>query len=142
MRGRAKSLVLSLLILAVLLLAWHVASLPKVAAASAGDAEYAKLMGLDKPKSDGLPTLAIRGIWLLQVLLIAVAAAGAVRLVRSGSRLEAALLVLPLIYVTAVHLPLLCEARQSLPVKPLVIVLAAVGITSLGTAGRKTPASL
>jgi hypothetical protein len=83
----------------------------------------------------------IRGIWLLQVILLALAALGAVHLLRIGRRLDAALLVLPLIYVTAVHLPLLCEARQSLPVKPLVIVLAAMGITSRGTAGPKTPAS-
>ena len=88
-----------------------------------------------------IPPLVIRGVWLLQVLLLGVAALGGVHLVRSGRRLEAAILILPLIYVTAVHLPLLCEARQSLPVKPLVIVLAAIGITSLGTAGRKTPAS-
>jgi hypothetical protein len=89
-----------------------------------------------------LPTIVIRVIWLLQVILLAVAAAGAVHLVRTGRRLDAALLVLPLIYVTAVHLPLLCEARQSLPVKPLVIVLAAIGITYRGSADRKTPASL
>ncbi len=91
---------------------------------------------------NSLPTIAIRMIWLVQVLLLAVAALGALHLVRSGRRLDAALLVLPLIYVTAVHLPLLCEARQSLPVKPLVIVLAAIGITFRGSAGRKTPASL
>ena len=65
MRERAKSWVLSLLLLAVLLFAWHLASLPKAAPASGGDAEYAKLMGLDKPKSDGLPTLATMGatVW-------------------------------------------------------------------------------
>ena len=28
-------------------------------------------------------------------------------------------MVMPLVYVTAVHLPILSEARQSLPVKPL-----------------------
>jgi 4-amino-4-deoxy-L-arabinose transferase-like glycosyltransferase len=89
-----------------------------------------------------LPTIVIRLIWLLQVILLAVAALGAVHLVRAGRRLDAAVLVLPLIYVTAVHLPLLCEARQSLPVKPLVIVLAAIGITYRGSAGRRTPASL
>ena len=88
-----------------------------------------------------LPPIVIRGIWLLQVLLLGVAAIGAIHLVRRDRRLEAAVLVLPLIYVTAVHLPLLCEARQSLPAKPLVIVLAAIGITSLGTAGRNRPAS-
>lgn len=90
---------------------------------------------------NSLPTPAIRAIWLVQVLLIGVAGVGAFHLARSGRRLEAAVLVLPLIYVTAVHLPLLCEARQSLPVKPLVIVLAAIGITYLGSAGRRTPAS-
>jgi nitrate/nitrite transport system permease protein len=57
MRERAKSWVLSLLLLAILLFSWHLASLPKAATANAGDAEYAKLMGLDKPRNDGLPTL-------------------------------------------------------------------------------------
>jgi hypothetical protein len=90
---------------------------------------------------NSLPTIVIRLIWLLQVILLATAALGAWHLVRAGRRLDAAVLVLPLIYVTAVHLPLLCEARQSLPVKPLIIVLAAIGITSRGIAGRKTPAS-
>jgi 4-amino-4-deoxy-L-arabinose transferase-like glycosyltransferase len=91
---------------------------------------------------NSLPTIVIRMIWLLQVVLLAAAALGAFHLVRIGRRLDAALLVLPLIYVTAVHLPLLCEARQSLPVKPLVIVLAAIAITSRGSAGPKRPASL
>ncbi len=54
---RAKSSVLSLLLLAVVLAAWHVATLPRGATAQAVDPEYAKLMGLDKAKSDGLPTL-------------------------------------------------------------------------------------
>lgn len=78
-----------------------------------------------------LPTLVIRGIWLAQVVLLWLAAIGAVHLYRTGRRLEATLLVLPLIYVTGVHLPLLCEARQSLPVKPIVLALAAVGIAHL-----------
>ena len=91
---------------------------------------------------NSVPTIVIRAIWLVQVILLAAAAIGAVHLVRTGRRLDAALLVLPLIYVTAVHVPLLCEARQSLPVKPLVIVLAAIGITCRGSAGPKTPASL
>jgi 4-amino-4-deoxy-L-arabinose transferase-like glycosyltransferase len=80
---------------------------------------------------NGLPTLVIRAIWLAQVVLLVLAAAGALHLYRTGRRLEATLLVLPLIYVTGVHLPLLCEARQSLPVKPLVLALAAVGIAHL-----------
>lgn len=80
---------------------------------------------------NSLPTLVIRAIWLAQVILLALAAGGAIHLYRSGRRLEATLLVLPLIYVTGVHLPLLCEARQSLPVKPIVLALAAVGIAHL-----------
>ncbi len=58
---RAKSAVLSALLFAVLLGIWHLATLPKGGPAQAVDPEYAKLMGLDKPKSDGLPTLAQLG---------------------------------------------------------------------------------
>jgi apolipoprotein N-acyltransferase len=90
---------------------------------------------------NSLPVAAIRGMWLLQVLLLGAAALGAVRLARGGRWLETTVLVLPLVYVTAVHLPLLCEARQSLPVKPLVIVLAAAAIIFPRSAGPKTPAS-
>ena len=78
----------------------------------------------------------IRAIWLLQVGVLLVAAAGLVVLFRRGRYAEAALLALSLLYVTAVHVPLLCETRQSLPVKPLVLALAAIAITS-----RQTSAS-
>ena len=66
------------------------------------------------------PTIVIRAIWLVQVLLLLAAVVGLFVLIRRGRWAEAVLLALPLIYVTGVHLPLLCEARQSLPVKPLV----------------------
>ena len=88
---------------------------------------------------NAMPTLVIRAIWLVQVVLLLVAARGAVVLARGGRWLEAVLLTLPIIYVTGVHLPLLCEARQSLPVKPVVLALAAIGlskrVTSPETAG-------
>jgi hypothetical protein len=74
------------------------------------------------------PTLVIRAMWLIQVGLLVLAAVGWIVLVRARRWTEAAVLALPLIYVTGVHLPLLCEARQSLPVKPLVLVLAALGV--------------
>jgi len=61
MRERAKSWILSLLLLAALLFAWHFATLPKVGPAAGMDPEYAKLMGLDQAKSDGLPTLSQLG---------------------------------------------------------------------------------
>ena len=88
-----------------------------------------------------MPVVIIRGIWLVQVLLLVAAAFGAFRLARQGRWAETVLLVLPLIYVTGVHLPLLCEARQSLPVKPLVLVLAAIAVTFPGSAGPRTSAS-
>jgi 4-amino-4-deoxy-L-arabinose transferase-like glycosyltransferase len=74
--------------------------------------------------------LIIRAIWLLQVVLLVIAAAGIVVLFRRRRYAEAALFTLSLLYVTGVHLPLLCEMRQSLPVKPLVLMLAAIAITS------------
>lgn len=74
-----------------------------------------------------MPIVAIRSIWLVQVVLLLLAAWGAAVLVRGGRWLEAVMLVLPIIYVTGVHVPLLCEARQSLPVKPVVLALASVG---------------
>lgn len=80
---------------------------------------------------NAVPTLIIRVIWLVQVVLLLLAACGAVVLARSGRWLEAVVLTLPIIYVTGVHLPLLCEARQSLPVKPVVLALAAVGMMSV-----------
>jgi 4-amino-4-deoxy-L-arabinose transferase-like glycosyltransferase len=83
-----------------------------------------------------MPTLALRMIWLIQVVLLLVAAWGAVVLARGGRWLEAVILTLPIIYVTGVHLPLLCEARQSLPVKPVVLALAAIGLSR-----RSTPTS-
>lgn len=76
-----------------------------------------------------LPRLAIRAIWLAQVIVLLLAALGAIQLARHGRWLEAVVLSLPIVYVTGVHLPLLCEARQSLPVKPVVVALAGIGLT-------------
>lgn len=89
-----------------------------------------------------LPWIVIRAIWSVQVILLAVAIAGAVILVRRGRRAEAALLTLPLLYVTGVHVPLLCETRQSLPVKPLVLTLAGVAIAARYSAMAPTEASM
>ncbi len=62
MTVRARSAILSLLLAAIVLAAWHVATMPRgPAAGPAMDPEYAKLMGLDKPKADGLPTPAQLG---------------------------------------------------------------------------------
>ena len=45
----------------------------------------------------------------MQVVLLAIAVAGLVVLVRRRRYAEAALLALPLLYVTGVHVPLLCR---------------------------------
>ena len=50
-----KAAILSLTLLAVFLLIWHIATVPKETA-SATDTEYAKLMGGGAPKTTGLPT--------------------------------------------------------------------------------------
>ena len=49
MPARVTSAILSCLLLVVVLLAWHIGTLPKTGAAEAVDPEYARLMGLDKP---------------------------------------------------------------------------------------------
>lgn len=81
------------------------------------------------------PVVVIRGLWLIQAVLAGLAVFGGWHLARRGHWPEAVLLALPLIYVTGVHLPLLCEARQSLPVKPLMLVLTAIGISRLTSPG-------
>jgi len=86
-----------------------------------------------------LPVIVIRLIWLVQAVLLATAVGGLLVLVRRRRYSEAALLALPLLYVTGVHIPLLVETRQSLPVKPLVIMLAAIAITSVTS--RRSEAS-
>ena len=51
----SKAAVLSLALLAVFLLVWHLSTLPKGVTQTA-DSEYAKLMGAGAVKTTGLPT--------------------------------------------------------------------------------------
>jgi 4-amino-4-deoxy-L-arabinose transferase-like glycosyltransferase len=73
----------------------------------------------------------IRAMWTVQVVLLLFAIWGSVTLARHGLVAELWLLITPLLYVTAVHLPLLTEARQSLPVKPLLLIAAAIGMADV-----------
>jgi hypothetical protein len=75
--------------------------------------------------------LAIRAMWAVQAIVLLFAAWGLRTLIVRGLWVEAWLLVTPLLYVTVVHVPLLTEARQSLPVKPLLLIVAAAGIADL-----------
>jgi hypothetical protein len=81
--------------------------------------------------------LVIRAMWALQAVLAALGIWGALTLMRQGRLAEAWLLITPILYVTAVHVPLLTEARQSLPVKPLLLVAAAIGAADLATRVRR-----
>jgi len=44
---------------------------------------------------------------------------------------EGLILLAPILYVSAVHFPLLTEARQSLPAQPTLLALAVLGAMSL-----------
>src|SRR5262249_35480314 len=76
------------------------------------------------------PTASVRAIWLVDAAIDVLALAGLAALVRAGRTEAALLLAAPLVYVTAVHFPLLTEARQSLPVKAIVVALAAIAVTT------------
>jgi Dolichyl-phosphate-mannose-protein mannosyltransferase len=78
-----------------------------------------------------LPPWIIGVCWTVQALIVAAALYGVVALARSGQPDAAAVLAAPIVYVTAVHFPLLTEARQSLPAMPVVLLLATIGVTSL-----------
>jgi len=84
-----------------------------------------------------VPPLVIRGLWLVQAAILALAAAGLCALARARRYADTCLMAAPIVYVTAVHFPLLTEARQSLPAKPIVLILAVVGAGWL--TGRSFP---
>jgi hypothetical protein len=81
-------------------------------------------------------------IWLVQLMLIGLALVGFLCTWRDGRQMVAAVLAAPLVYVTIVHFFLLTEARQSLPVKPLLLIFAAIGLVRLvGRVGSARQAS-
>jgi Dolichyl-phosphate-mannose-protein mannosyltransferase len=76
---------------------------------------------------NSLSTMTIRICWALQAAILLIALAGGYALCRSGRMAEGLVLLAPILYISAVHFPLLTEARQSLPAQPTVLVLAAIG---------------
>ena len=78
-----------------------------------------------------VPRLVIRGIWLLQAGLLAVALVGLVMLTHRRGVLVAAPLGMLIAYITVVHMPFLAEARYSLPAKPTVLALFAIALAEL-----------
>jgi 4-amino-4-deoxy-L-arabinose transferase-like glycosyltransferase len=80
---------------------------------------------------DSLRPIVRRGVWAIQSVIVLAALAGFVVLFRAGRKAEALVFGSCLLYVTAVHFPLLTEARQSLPAQPVVLLLASVAVASL-----------
>jgi hypothetical protein len=80
---------------------------------------------------NSLPPIVIRICWAIQALLCLLALAGLVVVARSGRVAEACVLAAPLLYITAVHFPLLTEARQSLPAQPIVLLLAVIAVAQV-----------
>lgn len=77
---------------------------------------------------NALPPIVIRMGWTVQAVIVCLAVAGVVALAAGGLVAEACLLAAPIVYITAVHAPLLTEARQSLPAQPIVLLLAAIAV--------------
>src|SRR6185312_5222285 len=77
---------------------------------------------------NALPTSVIRAMWAVQALILLAAFAGIYALIRGGRAAEGCTLGAAIVYVTAVHFPILTEARQSLPAMPTVLLLAAFGL--------------
>jgi hypothetical protein len=75
--------------------------------------------------------LFIRMIWLAQAALAALALLGLVVLAGRGHLIDAAPMAALIVYVTTIHLPMLAEARYSLPAKPTLIVLAVIALAEL-----------
>jgi 4-amino-4-deoxy-L-arabinose transferase-like glycosyltransferase len=84
-----------------------------------------------------LPAVAIWGCWIAQVLLCVAAMVGIYAIGRIRPE-DACLLATPIMYVTAVHLPFLTEARQSLPAQPVLLILATAGVAFLTGAGVRS----
>jgi len=77
------------------------------------------------------PPLVIRTGWAIQAAIMVAGLYGLLILARTGRVAAAVLLATPIVYVTAVHFPLLTEARQSLPAMPTVLLLAAIALDEL-----------
>jgi len=76
---------------------------------------------------NSLSPMTIRLCWTIQAIIMLIALFGGFALCRGGRMAEGLLLLAPILYISAVHFPLLTEARQSLPAQPVVLVLATIG---------------
>jgi len=77
------------------------------------------------------PRLIVRGIWLIQAGLLLLAIVGLVFLAHRRGTITAAPLAALFAYITLVHLPMLAEARYSLPAKPVMVALVAIALAEI-----------
>jgi 4-amino-4-deoxy-L-arabinose transferase-like glycosyltransferase len=78
-----------------------------------------------------LSNTTIRACWAAQAIVVLLGLWGGYALCRSGRMSEGLMLLAPIVYITAVHFPLLTEARQSLPAQPTLLILAVLGVASI-----------
>lgn len=78
-----------------------------------------------------LPPAVIRACWAIQAGVFLIALWGGYTLLRNQRVAEGLILLAPILYISAVHFPLLTEARQSLPAQPILLLLATIGVARL-----------
>ena len=81
--------------------------------------------------SNRVPPVIVRMAWAIQAVVFLSALLGGYTLLRGGRTAEGLVLLAPILYISAVHLPLLTEARQSLPAQPVLLLLATIGAARL-----------
>jgi 4-amino-4-deoxy-L-arabinose transferase-like glycosyltransferase len=80
---------------------------------------------------NALSTATIRVCWAVQAVIFLIAVWGGCALYFGNRPAESLILLAPILYISAVHFPLLTEARQSLPAQPIVLLLAVIGVARL-----------
>jgi 4-amino-4-deoxy-L-arabinose transferase-like glycosyltransferase len=78
-----------------------------------------------------LPPVIIRVCWAIQAAVFLLALWGGYALISRGRAADGLILLAPILYISAVHFPLLTEARQSLPAQPVLLLLATIGAAAL-----------
>ena len=80
---------------------------------------------------NGVSPTVIHGMWAVQAGVMALALTGIVFVAHRRGLVVAAPLVALIANITHLHVPMLAEARYSLPAKPVVLLLAAIALAEL-----------
>src|SRR5262249_6593862 len=84
-----------------------------------------------KTRINSLRPVVIRAVWRPQAIRRGLPLVGLVFIAHRRSAREAAPMAALIVYITALHLPMLAEARYSLPAKPVVLLVAAIALAEL-----------